>query len=120
MANGKTYDVDVLIWSTGFELGVLGSPGSRCGVPVIGRAGLDMEDKWAKGVATLHAVCTNGFPNMFFAGANQAGASPNYTPILETFAQHISKIISESTRRIGKAQPSAKVVIEVTQEAEQA
>lgn len=120
MANGRTYDVDVLIWSTGFELGVLGSPGSRCGVQVIGRAGLDMEDKWAKGVATLHAVCTNGFPNMFFAGANQAGASPNYTPTLETFAQHIAKIISESTRRIGEAQPTAKVVIDATQEAEQA
>ncbi|KAL4733103.1 hypothetical protein BDV11DRAFT_97998 [Aspergillus similis] len=119
MANGRTYDVDVLIWSTGFEQGVLGSPGARCGVKVIGRAGLDMEDKWSKGVATLHAVCTNGFPNMFFAGANQAGASPNYTPTLETFARHIAKIISESTRRIGKAQPTAKVVIEATQEAEQ-
>ena len=65
-------------------------------------AGLDMEDKWAKGVATLHAVCTNGFPNMFFGGANQAAASPNYTPTLETFAQHIAKIISESTRRLSR------------------
>jgi cation diffusion facilitator CzcD-associated flavoprotein CzcO len=119
IANGRTYDVDVLIWSTGFEQGVLGSPGARCGVKVIGRAGLDMEDKWSKGVATFHAICTNGFPNMFFAGANQAGASPNYTPTLETFARHIAKIISASTRRIGKTQPTAKVVIEATQEAEQ-
>lgn len=120
MANGLTHDVDVLIWSTGFELGVLGSPGSRCGVQVIGRDGIDMEDKWAKGVATLHAICTNGFPNMFFAGANQAGASPNYTPTLDTFARHIAEIVSKSTRRIGEGQPTAKVVVEATQEAEQA
>ena len=120
LANGRTYDVDVLIFTTGFELGVLGSPGSRCGVKVTGRNGLDMDDKWSKGVATFHALCTNGFPNMFFAGANQAGASPNYTPTLETFARHIAKIVSASTRRVGETQPTAKVVVEATEEAEQA
>lgn len=78
-----------------------------------------MEDKWSKGVATFYAICTNGFPNMFFTGANQAGASLNYTPTLETFARHIAKIISASTQQIGKIQPTAKVVIEATQKAEQ-
>ncbi|KAI7369189.1 hypothetical protein KC354_g2136 [Hortaea werneckii] len=119
VADGQTHDVDVLIFSTGFELGVLGSPGSRCGVQIVGRSGLNMEEKWANGVATFHALCTHGFPNMFFAGANQAGASPNYTPTLETFAQHTAEIISKSIRQIHEAQPTAKVVIEATQDAEQ-
>jgi hypothetical protein len=51
MANGRTYEMDTLIWSTGFKLGVLGSQGSRCGVRVTGRASWDIENKWAEGVA---------------------------------------------------------------------
>lgn len=35
IANSRMYDVDALIWSTGFEQGVLSSLGAQCSIKVI-------------------------------------------------------------------------------------
>ncbi|KAI9150466.1 monooxygenase [Paramyrothecium foliicola] len=118
MANSQWYDLDILIFSTGFEASYHEDPGSRCGVAVLGRGGRKMSDKWAaEGTATLHGVLSRGFPNLFFTGTPQAGVSPNYMPSLDTFARHIAFIISHALERKDK-DGTARVTVEPTAEAE--
>jgi cation diffusion facilitator CzcD-associated flavoprotein CzcO len=114
------YDLDLIIFSTGFNLPIGGSPGARSNTSVTGRGGEDMEEKWTvKGAATLHGCVTRDFPNLFFPGPNQAGASPNFVYMLDSIAAHVAYIISESTKR-GSKEGSAKVVVEPTTEGEEA
>lgn len=78
------YDLDLIIFGTGFSLGIDASPADRGGITVVGRGGEDMQDKWKfKGVGTLHGVVSRGFPNMFFPGLHQAATGPNWTFLLE-------------------------------------
>ncbi|EAW08582.1 flavin-containing monooxygenase [Aspergillus clavatus NRRL 1] len=116
VANNAQFDLDVLIFATGFELGVLDSPGARSGISVFGRAGRSLDEKWSREPLTLHGIATHGFPNMFFSSSNQAGVAPTYTSTLDTFAKHVAFILSESTRH----QNSGKAIIEPTQAAETA
>ena len=64
--NGQEYPVDVLIMSTGFRGPGIGSPVARSGMTVTGRGGIDFEQKWTDGTATLHGVCSHDFPNLFW------------------------------------------------------
>ena len=68
---GKLYDIDVLIWSTGFESGA--SPAGNADIKVTGRHGKDYEYEFANNIGTLHAVCSRDFPNMFWPGVRQGG-----------------------------------------------
>ncbi|KAF2761843.1 monooxygenase [Pseudovirgaria hyperparasitica] len=119
-ANGQVYDVDVLIFSTGFESGFHLDPGSRCGIEVIGREGRRMADRWEKeGTATLHGIMSRGFPNLFFTGTPQSGVSPNYTPSLEIFSRHTAYIISEVEKKRAVL-PELRVAAEPHADAEKA
>lgn len=48
---------------------------------LLGRGGLDREDKFKTGWKTMYGVCTHDFPNMFFYGIPQAGATLNWTSL---------------------------------------
>ncbi|KAF1357104.1 hypothetical protein BDV97DRAFT_374626 [Delphinella strobiligena] len=95
-----THNLDVLIFSTGFEFGTFGSPASRCGAKVVGRNGRTMDEKWAQPLSegqlalSLHGLCSRDFPNMIFTSSNQAGIASAFTPTLDTFAQHAAFIMS--------------------------
>ncbi|KAL4781644.1 hypothetical protein BJX76DRAFT_363443 [Aspergillus varians] len=114
------YPVDIIIFSTGYQMPThgSGSPAVRTGVNIIGRNGQSIEDKWkANGAATLHGYATNGFPNLFFSGTNQATVTGNNIFMLGLIAKHITYMIAQGERRVG---PGKRAIIEVTRDAEEA
>lgn len=120
VVNGTEYPVDVLVLSTGYvsPAAGTGSLASRACAEVRGRGGRSLDDKWVEdGAGTLHGVSTNGFPNFFFPGLNQAGVTANFTFILDTLATHASRVLQEAVKRAGGW--SDKLTVEVTKEAEE-
>jgi cation diffusion facilitator CzcD-associated flavoprotein CzcO len=100
LCNGEEYEVDCLIYATGFE-GELTPFPRRAGHQIIGRGGVRLADKWATGAATLHGVMTRGFPNLFLMpGPGQQGViSVNNTVVVEEGAEHIAATIRLLTER---------------------
>ncbi len=109
VANGVEYEVDCIIYATGFE--ITSSPKRRIDFDIVGRDGQSLFDHWAGGNRTLHGLYSHGFPNWFTIGINQNGLSPNMTAMFDDQAQHISYIIDEVGKR-------GKTVAEVTKDAE--
>ena len=106
---GKEYDLDCLIYSTGFEVST--DYTRRIGFEVTGRGGQTLTDKWKEGARTLHGLFTRGFPNCFIVATMQAGNSANFQHMLSEQAIHIAHIVREATARELKT-------LEPTQEAE--
>lgn len=100
--NGIDYDVDVLIWATGFSGAGIGTVASRASVNLTGSGGQTMDEKFAEqGFSTLHGVVSRSFPNFFWQGIQQAAASPNQTFLLEALSKHISYIIATASKKSG-------------------
>lgn len=109
---GETeYEVDCLIFATGFDVGVSGVVSGT--LPVSGRGGRSLLDSWGLGPRTLHGFSTHGFPNLFQIGPMQNANSVNFVHILQEQAQHISAVIA-------RAQQVGARRIEPTAEAEDA
>ena len=68
IANGEEYELDCIVYATGFEAELTPFP-RRAGHTIIGRGGVTMEEKWKDGVISLHGMTTRGFPNMFIMPA---------------------------------------------------
>jgi cyclohexanone monooxygenase len=111
VANGVEYEVDCIIYATGFEITT--SAHRRVDFDTIGRNGLSLYDHWKDGFRTLHGLSSHGFPNWFTIGINQNGLSPNMTAMFDDQAVHVAFIVDEVLKR-------GKAVVEVTAEAEQA
>ena len=82
-----------LIFATGFEVGT--SYVRRSGYDVTGLDGLNLSDKWAEGMRTLHGVMTSGFPNLFIISNSQAGFTTNFPHAMDETSQHIGYILNE-------------------------
>jgi len=106
----EEYEVDCLIFATGFEVGT--GYTRRSGYEVIGRGGIRLSDKWADEMKTLHGFQSNGFPNCFFMGLTQGTLTPNFTHMLTEQADHIAYIV-------GQVQQAEAHFVEATREAEQ-
>ena len=109
VANGIEYEVDCIVYATGFEITT--SAHRRVDFDTIGRDGRSLYDHWADGFRTLHGLSSHGFPNWFTIGINQNGLSPNMTAMFDDQAMHVAYIVDEVKRR-------GKDVAEVTAEAE--
>ena len=88
--DGKEYEVDCIIFATGFEVGT--DYTRRSGYEIYGRKGLSIMDKWKDGLSTMHGMHSRGFPNSFFFGPQQAGFTANYTHSLDEQSIHLSLI----------------------------
>ena len=91
--NGKEYEVDCIIFATGFEVGTEYT--RRCGYEIYGKNGLSVSDKWKEGLSTLHGMHANGFPNCFFFGPQQGAFTANYTHSLDEQSIHLSYILKK-------------------------
>lgn len=111
IANGKEYEIDCLIYATGFEVGT--GYTRRAGFEIYGRNGLTLTEKWKDGVSSLHGMHTRGFPNCFIVSNAQAGFTANYPHMLNEQSKHLSYIVQ-------KCLSSQARVVETTQEAEDA
>lgn len=88
---GKSYPVDCMIFSTGFETGTLYT--QRSGYDITGVDGLKLSEKWRDGVASLHGMTSRHFPNCFFMSNFQSGFTLNFTHALDEEARHIAYLI---------------------------
>ncbi|MFP8880917.1 MAG: NAD(P)/FAD-dependent oxidoreductase [Myxococcota bacterium] len=94
VVDGQEYEVDCIIFATGFEVGT--GYARRSGYEIVGREGRSLTDKWEGGFATLHGMQSHGFPNCFIMSMNQGGFTANFPHLLDEVAVHISHIISHA------------------------
>lgn len=113
--DGRQYDADIIIFSTGFEPWGAASPAHRAGMSITGRDGLSMDDKWANDVGTFQGLFTRHFPNLILPGGTQAAPSANQVHMMDVYATHVAGIVKKARDRIGEG---AKVIIEPTAEGE--
>jgi cyclohexanone monooxygenase len=98
VANGIEYQVDCIIYASGFEISTEIS--RRYSIEAIeGRDGLSLYAHWADGYKTLHGMTSHGFPNQFFTGFSQGGVSANTTSMYEQQGEHIAYIIKQAMAR---------------------
>jgi cation diffusion facilitator CzcD-associated flavoprotein CzcO len=75
----RHYEVDCIIYASGFEVGTDWT--RRAGFETVGRGAIRLSEHWAQGMRTLHGVHVHGFPNMFvvqpFQGANLISNVPH-------------------------------------------
>ncbi|MGY1806205.1 flavin-containing monooxygenase [Blastococcus sp. SYSU D00669] len=94
---GTEYEVDCLIFATGFEAGI--SYTHLTGFEITGREG-PLSEHWGAGVRTLHGLSTDGFPNLFFVGGNiQTAVAVNAVHLLDEQAKHLAFVLSEMRNR---------------------
>ncbi len=101
VVDGVEYEVDCLIYATGFEVGTAYT--RRAEFEVYGRDGLSLTDYWAAGMRTYHGFLSYGFPNCFHMGLTQTGLAPNFTYMLNGQATHIAHIITQVGAREAKS-----------------
>ena len=109
VANGVEYELDCIVFATGFEVGTEYT--RRSGYDVIGREGQSLKDKWQDGVRSLHGIHTNGFPNCFIIHTSQAGFTVNFPHAMNEQAKQIAYILDYCKQ-------SNVDVVEATKEAE--
>jgi cation diffusion facilitator CzcD-associated flavoprotein CzcO len=109
---GRHYDLDCLIFASGFEVGT--EYARRAGYETVGRDGLTLSEKWAEGMQSLHGVHVHGFPNLFLITPAQGG----------NLISNITSNLVESGRTIAcvvaRTLDSGAEEVEVTGEAEAA
>ena len=106
---GKEYEVDCIIFATGFEVGTEYS--RRAGYQIHGTDGVTVTKKWENGLATFHGMHSRGFPNSFFFGPAQSGFTATYTYSLDEQSIHLAHILKT-------AKDKGATRIEASQEAE--
>jgi cation diffusion facilitator CzcD-associated flavoprotein CzcO len=85
---GEDYELDLLIYATGFEVQQTGIYND-----IVGAEGVNLQDKYADGIRTLLGIHTAGFPNLFIMGGYQASFQFNLTEMLQTQGDHIAACI---------------------------
>ncbi len=103
---GKVYEVDVLIYATGFDV-------QKTGIynQIVGGNNLEINEKYKEGIRTMFGVHSHGYPNMFIMAGYQASFQFNLTDMLYAQGEHIAACI-DYTRKHGYAS------LEVTEGAE--
>jgi cyclohexanone monooxygenase len=95
VVDGREYELDCLIYASGFEVGT--DYTRRAGYEVYGRGGQSLTEKWADGARTLHGMHTHGFPNCFFImSITQTGFTVNFTHMLNETGKHLAYIIERA------------------------
>jgi len=93
VANGREYELDCLIFATGFEVGT--SYTRRAGYDIVGRNGVTLSEHWSDGLRTLHGLTAHGFPNCFFLGFTQTAITISVPQALNEQADHVAHIVSQ-------------------------
>lgn len=70
IVGGEHYEVDCIIYASGFEFGA--NFQMKTGFDIKGRGGQRLSEYWAGGLRTLHGLHVPGFPNAFMVQMNQA------------------------------------------------
>jgi cation diffusion facilitator CzcD-associated flavoprotein CzcO len=107
-AEGVDYDLDTIIFATGFDA----MTGSVTRIRITGKGGQTIQQKWAEGPKTYLGLMISGFPNMF----NMVSAgSPSVLATMVTAAEQHGDWVGEC---LDHMRETGKIVIEATPEAE--
>jgi cyclohexanone monooxygenase len=100
VAGGVEYEVDCIIFATGFEFGQEYT--RRLGFDCEGEKGLKLSEKMREIWGTLHGMTSRGFPNLMLIGASQAIGTTNFPHGLGELARHAAYIASTALARGAK------------------
>ena len=106
---GEEYEVDCIIFATGFEVGTAYT--RRSGYEIYGRDGISLTNKWKDGLSTFHGMHSRGFPNCFFFGPQHSAFTANFTYSLDEQSIHLAYILKNALAK-------GFNLIEASQEAE--
>jgi len=107
-AEGTDYDLDVIIYATGFDA----MTGSVTRIKITGKDGQTIQEKWADGPKTFIGLSIAGFPNMF----NMVSAgSPSVLATMVTGAEQHGDWIGEC---LDYMRANGKTVIDAMPDAE--
>ena len=95
VVDGEQYEVDLLIYGTGFEP-ELTPVFRRAGHDVVGRDGTTLAEKWGNGASSLFGMMSRGFPNLFImpAPGQQAVVTVNYTQLAVLGAEFVARTVA--------------------------
>jgi cation diffusion facilitator CzcD-associated flavoprotein CzcO len=110
VAGGREYEVDCIIFATGFEVGT--DYTRRAGYDVVGTHGITLSEHWKDGMRSVHGMHVHGFPNMFVLGHTQGGFTVNYPHLLDEASRHACHVLRHAAEY--------DVVVEATTEGEEA
>ncbi|NNL87232.1 MAG: NAD(P)/FAD-dependent oxidoreductase [Myxococcales bacterium] len=86
LAGGKEYEVDYLVFATGFDA----MTGSLNRIDIRGQGGQTLKEKWAEGPIAYLGLSTSGFPNLFtVTGPGSPSVLANMVTAIE---QHVNFI----------------------------
>jgi cyclohexanone monooxygenase len=92
VANGVEYEVDCIVYATGFEVGT--GFERRAGMHIRGRDGRTLTEKWDDGgMRSLYGMHHRGYPNLFLMGIQQGAWTANYTHLLDEAAVQLTYVI---------------------------
>ena len=112
VVGGNHYEVDCIIYASGFEVGTPFT--ERAGFDPAGKGGLRLSQRWAEGMRSLHGTHVAGFPNLFIVQPTQgANLISNVPHNLTESGQAIAAIVAA-------AEAQGAQSVEVTEEAEKA
>ncbi|GAB2456237.1 cation diffusion facilitator CzcD-associated flavoprotein CzcO [Conyzicola lurida] len=103
-ASGAEYDLDVLVFATGFV-----STRPPFAERVVGRGGIRLSDAWSDGMVAFASTTVHGFPNLFVIDGPNASLGHNSAIVMiEAQVEYI----------LGALDASAGATLEVTAEAQ--
>jgi len=113
---GKEYEVDCIIYASGFEVGTEYT--HRAGFDVVGRDGLKLSEAWADGMRSKHGIHVHGFPNLFFSqptqGANLISNVPhNLTEAAKTIALVIRETLARGAKEVEVTEAAQKAWVDL-------
>jgi cyclohexanone monooxygenase len=112
MVAGVEYEVDCIIYASGFEVGT--EYKRRAGFDVTGRDGLTLSQAWAEGMRSKHGIHVHGFPNLFFVSPTQGANLISNVPHNLTDSGRTIAAVVKHALDLGAHE------VEVTQEAQDA
>jgi cation diffusion facilitator CzcD-associated flavoprotein CzcO len=105
-AKGKEYEVDVIVFATGFDA----MTGALLKIDIRGRNGLPLQQKWSEGPRTYLGIAMAGFPNLFsITGPGSPSVLTNMLPTIEQHVDWIAGVLEHMReRRLTAIEPEAR------------
>ncbi|KHK93652.1 flavin-containing monooxygenase [Novosphingobium malaysiense] len=91
VVDGRHYELDCLIFATGFEWLTEHKVGS--GFETYGRNGVTQSEAWKDGVLSLYGVHSRDFPNRFVICNSQQPQTANFVHMLDVVTNHLAHLV---------------------------
>ncbi len=103
----RSYELDCLIFATGFEFQTDYS--RRTGYQIYGRGGISLSEKWRDGISTLFGMQTSGFPNCLIISTSQQAVTANFTHMFSALSEHIAYVVTNCLQEgVAEVEPSSQ------------